>query len=144
MTLYNGIMASMDEGSAPRTKEMYEYVAQKVDDFGLGKMDVHDPTLADGVSQLIRSTIQRGHERTAEQLYVVITKACPWIRESVTRPKHRPRSPRVLDEEEAGHTSSRRHQIPPCGWRWRWPCPVASDGGSCADCDGPTLIFVTN
>ena len=55
MTLYNGIMASMDEGSAPRTKEMYEYVAQKVDDFGLGKMDVHDPTLADGVSQLIRS-----------------------------------------------------------------------------------------
>lgn len=141
MTLEMAIMAALSINAAPRTREMYEYVCRSAETAGLSAVDVHDPQLVDKVGEWITEQIQRGYERKAEQIFVVVAHACPWLRSHLPRPRHRPRAPRVLEEDEAAHTCYKLPRVPPCGWRWRWPCPAGYVVANCAACDGPTLIF---
>lgn len=143
MTLTTAIMAALDVNAAPRTREMYEYVCRAADAAGVGSEDVHNPQLIDNLCKYLDKEISRGHERKAEQVYVVISHACPWMRSRLPRPRHRARAPRVLGEDEAAHTCLRLPKAPHCGWRWRWPCPAASGAVSCADYAGLTLISLT-
>lgn len=98
------VMACIPPGCSPRTFEMYERIAQIIAMSDICACDIDDPAVPAGVQALLDALEADGKTRTAEQVYVIVCKVMPELREIVHRPRHHPKQPEPLDEDEASHS----------------------------------------
>lgn len=98
------VMACIPPGCSPRTFEMYERIAQIIAMSDICACDINDPAVPAGVQALLDALEADGKTRTAEQVYVIVCKVMPELREIIHRPHHHPKQPEPLDEDEASHS----------------------------------------
>lgn len=93
-------IALRSPGLAPRTVESYQRLAGFVMASPLA-LAPDGPESAPLASLLLAQQLDRGHGRTAEQLYVFLRMCSPRLMDGVKRPKFQRRSPVFVSAEEA-------------------------------------------